>query len=84
MENIQPGYGIFFETGINNLKELKNILLQKLKLFHILVLRKKIKKIITNNKFSGIDRIVKIGRTFEMSNIWDGFDIINILSREIN
>ena len=46
LENIQPGYGIFFETGINNLKELKNILLQKLKLFHILVLRKKKKRLL--------------------------------------
>ena len=39
---------------------------------------------ILDNNFKGVDRVVKIGNAFQMSHIWDGFDIINILSREVH
>ena len=32
----------------------------------------------------GIDRIVPIGNALQISHIWDGFDIINILSRTVD
>jgi len=32
----------------------------------------------------GIDRIVPIGRTMDFSLVWDGFDLINILSRQVS
>ena len=31
----------------------------------------------------GIDRIVPIGRTMEFSSVWDGYELINTLSRRI-
>ena len=32
----------------------------------------------------GIDRIVPIGRTMEFSSVWDGYELINTLSRRID
>ena len=34
-------------------------------------------------KLSGVDRIVPIGTALDIGPIWDGYDIIKILSREI-
>ena len=31
----------------------------------------------------GVDRVVPIGRAFDMGPFWDGFDIIQSLSRRI-
>jgi hypothetical protein len=33
-------------------------------------------------RFNGIDRIVPIGKTTDFNLIWDGYDLINVLSRE--
>ena len=44
---------------------------------------KKLEKFILRNGVTGIDRIVPIGRAFDMGQIWDGYDIIHSLSRII-
>ena len=43
----------------------------------------KIKKFIIKNQIKGIDRIVPIGRAFDITPEWDGVDIISTLSRTI-
>ena len=35
------------------------------------------------NNFYGIDRIVPFGQALNINLIWDGYDLIKILSREI-
>ena len=35
------------------------------------------------NNFKGIDRIVPIGKGLDMNFLWDGYNLDNILSREI-
>ena len=42
-----------------------------------------IKKFIINNNIKGIDRIIPIGRAFDLTSEWDGVDIILTLSRTI-
>ena len=39
---------------------------------------------ISRMMLKGIDRIDEFGNAFNMSHIWDGFDVINTLSREIS
>jgi hypothetical protein len=36
---------------------------------------------VLNNRIKGIDRIVPIGRTLDFSLTWDGYDLINVFSR---
>ena len=37
--------------------------------------------LIVDNNIKGIDRVVPIGSGLNMNLVWDGYDIINILSR---
>jgi hypothetical protein len=39
--------------------------------------------LIEENRPSGIDRIVPIGRTLDFSLVWDGYDLISTLSRNV-
>ena len=36
------------------------------------------------NNIFGIDRVVPIGSSLEIDLIWDGFDIVKTLSREVS
>lgn len=44
----------------------------------------KLQEFILNAKPRGIDRIVPIGKTMDFSLVWDGYDLIRSLSREIS
>ena len=84
IENFQAGYGTFIEINIKNVKDLKKYISEKCQTITQFGFNSNnIKKIIIKENFRGVDRIVKMGMAFEMSNIWDGYDIINILSRKI-
>jgi hypothetical protein len=78
-------FGTFFEVNLQNLDKLSNYVNDKLQTityhginFDI------IKRFIIKNKLKGIDRIVPIGRAFDLSPEWDGVDIISTLSRTIS
>ena len=80
------GYsGIFFEYNLKNIKELKKIFNRKYQTLSYFGYNKLyLKKIFKENKFEGIDRIVPIGSTLEMSLIWDGINVINHMSRIVD
>ena len=42
-----------------------------------------LKDFILSNNFKGIDRVVPIGKTADFSLIWDGYDLMNVLTRNI-
>ena len=46
-------------------------------------MKDKLKVFIKNFRPNGIDRIVPLGKSSEFSLVWDGYDLINILSRKI-
>ena len=43
-----------------------------------------LRNFVTSNQLRGIDRIVPIGRSLDMDVVWDGYDIIEHLSRRID
>ena len=45
--------------------------------------KEKLTNVIRKIKPSGIDRIVPIGRTMDFSLVWDGYELINTLSRRV-
>ena len=45
--------------------------------------KKEIENFLISNNLKGIDRVVPIGSALEMDIIWDGYNMINSLSREI-
>ena len=81
-ENIN--FGTFLEIDLDNINHLKKYTSEKLQTITYYGIEFKIiKKFLINNKIKGIDRIVPIGRAFDLTPEWDGVDIISTLSRTI-
>ncbi len=84
IEDLQCHFGTFIEADISGLKGLKNIITNRYQTLTYFGFEKnEIKAFILKNNPVGIDRIVPFGRAFDMSPIWDGYDIIQTLSRII-
>ena len=85
LENINNlNYGTFAEINLSNLNYLKSFTSEKLQtITYFGISFDRLKKFIIKNKIKGIDRIVPIGRAFDLTPEWDGVDIISILSRTL-
>ena len=78
-------FGSFVEINLNNINQLKRYVSEKLQtITYYGVAFDNIKKFIITNKLKGIDRVVPIGRAFDLTPQWDGVDIIATLSRTIS
>ena len=76
--------GYFFEYSAKSLSELSKIINRKYQTLAYYGLSKRdFSNLIDEIRPFGIDRIVPIGRTMDFSLIWDGYDLITALSREI-
>lgn len=76
--------GYFNEVVISSLDEISPVISRKYQTIGYLGFTKDELEIwIKNNRPLGIDRIVPLGRTMDFSLIWDGYDLVNILSRRV-
>lgn len=76
--------GFFIEYDTDSIYNITDIITDKYQTLSYYGFKKEyLKDFIIDSKLHGIDRIVPIGRTSEFSAIWDGYDLINTLSREI-
>jgi hypothetical protein len=74
--------GYFSEYEINSLDEIADIVTNKYQtLSYFGFEQDEIKLFIQSNHLYGIDRVVPIGETTTFSLTWDGYDLINTLSR---
>jgi hypothetical protein len=85
IENYRCPCGYFVEYAAQNLNEFAAIVNRKYQTlsyygFDIQILR----TLIINLGLIGIDRITPIGKTMDFSLNWDGYDLINVLSRKID
>ena len=77
-------FGTFLEINLKDINHLQKYTSEKLQtITYYGIDYKNIKKFIIRNKIKGIDRIVPIGRAFDITPEWDGIDIISSLSRTI-
>ena len=84
IENYRCTSGYFNEYNLKSLDQISSIINKKYQTFSYYGIDKKtLKSFIENNKPSGIDRIVPIGKTSEFSLNWDGYNLISTLSRSI-
>ena len=78
------GFGTFIEINLKDIKYLEKYCSKELQtITYFGIPFKKIKKFILKNNIKGIDRIVPIGRAFDLNTEWDGIDVIYSLSRTI-
>jgi hypothetical protein len=75
--------GYFSEYHASSINELSKIINKKYQTLSYYGLSKEeLSSFILEKKPNGLDRIVPIGRTSDFSLTWDGYDLINVLSRE--
>jgi len=85
IEKIRGFSGIFFEYDLNKTSELKKIVNRKFQtLTYFGYTNDFLKKLILDKKIGGIDRIVPVGKALEINLIWDGFNVIDKMSRIID
>ena len=46
--------------------------------------RKNLQSFILNNHLNGLNRIVPIGQALDINFYWDGYDILNMLTKKID
>ncbi len=77
--------GYFFEYDAKKLSEIIPIISNKFQTLTYFGLNKlSLKDFVIDNKLNGIDRIVPIGQALDISLTWDGFGVIESLSRIID
>ncbi len=77
--------GYFFEYATNDLKELVPILKKQCQTISYLgVDPKAIQSLVLQNGVRGVDRIVPLGHTMDLEFFWDGYDMIDAMSRNVD
>ena len=77
--------GYFFEYATNDLKELVPILKKQCQTISYLgVDPKAIQSLVLQNGVRGVDRIVPLGHTMDLGFFWDGYDMIDAMSRNVD
>ena len=85
IEKIRCHFGTFAEIHIGKIDKLKKIISKRFQTITYYGLeRKELNDFILHNGITGVDRIVPVGRAFDIGPIWDGYDIIYSLSRIIS
>lgn len=82
IDKFRIGNGYIFEIYFNNINKVNlgnNKKIQTLTYFGIA--KKNIKNLINLGVLINVDRVVPVGRAFEFSEIWDGYDCIRSLSK---
>ena len=77
-------WGFFYECNIKNLQNIHYLVNKKLQTVTYFGYSKKfMEKFFSKYNFKGIDRVVPIGQALNINLVWDGYDLTNKLSREI-
>lgn len=83
--NYKEAGGYFFEYCADNLNDILPILGKSCQTVAVVGIdRKIIKELVINAGVRGVDRIVPIGKTMELTFQWDGYDMIETMSRIVS
>jgi len=83
-DTVKCEFGTFLEASIANLDELNEMINDRFQtIAYFGVSRRDIENAIFKDDGMGVDRIVPIGRAFDMGHVWDGYNVIKMLSRTI-
>lgn len=77
--------GYFYEYDLSSVDELCKIVDEKYQtLTYFGIDPEKVRDSVMRNRLRGIDRIVPVGSAMDIDVIWDGYDLITMLSRAID
>jgi hypothetical protein len=84
LEEFKSHSGLFYEVKLRKLESLVSAVTSN---YQTMVCfgfsEEELKDFIKNSNLRGIDRIVPIGKSLDFSIIWDGFNLIESLSRSV-
>ena len=84
IDSLRGKFGYFYEYDTDNINSIANIVNTKYQtLSYFGIDKSKLLDFVVKNRLLGIDRIVPVGKTLDMDIIWDGYDIVRSLSRNI-
>lgn len=77
--------GYFYEYSLDSLKELCAVVDEQYQTVVCYgVPAEDLRRLVLENRLRGIDRIVPVGSAMDIDIIWDGYDIVRILSRVVS
>lgn len=78
------GGGCFFEYAAKDLEEIVPVLSKRCQTVAVLgVDRERVRELVFSNGVRGVDRIVPLGETMRLAFIWDGFQMVESMSRYV-
>lgn len=78
------GGGCFFEYAAQSLEEIVPVLGKRCQTVAVLgVDRERVRELVFSNGVRGVDRIVTLGETMRLAFIWDGFKMVESMSRYV-
>lgn len=76
--------GYFYEYDLQSLDELCSIVSEKYQTLTYFGLDpEQIRSLVLQNRLRGIDRIVPVGAAMDIDIVWDGYDLVTMLSRYV-
>lgn len=85
MECFRGKCGYFYEYNLKSLRDLENIVTEKYQtITYYGIDPNQIQDFVINSRLRGIDRIVPVGKALDISAVWDGFDLVIMLSRIVH
>jgi hypothetical protein len=81
---IECGGGLFFEMELERLDELANVVTERDQtLSHFGFAAGELRHLALSLPTRAVDRMVPVGTALDFSTVWDGYDLIQILSRQV-
>jgi hypothetical protein len=85
LENDRSDSGFFIEYIATSISEICKIVNRRFQTLSFLGFDEKFwRDFLTENRMLGIDRVVPIGKTLDFSLSWDGYDIVSMLTRQVD
>lgn len=85
LENYRGKGGYFYEYSMNSLEDIASYVTEKFQTITWFGLNpEEIREVVIKYRLTGIDRITPIGRAMDIGVIWDGYDLVRMLSRLVN
>ena len=77
--------GYFYEYSLKDIEEIAPVVTEKFQTITWFGLDpEEIRRVVLTKKLRGIDRITPIGKAMDIGVIWDGYDLVRMLSRIVN
>ena len=84
IENLKGKWGYFYEYKVDNIKNIKGLFSRKFQTMTYFGFTKNfMKDFIKEISNDGIDRVVPVGHALNIGLVWDGYEIISVLTRRI-